>query len=99
MRRRRKKKPSAVIAKLDKIKVAIQQLSGILANHSGRISTLEFVRPPEESIRVVTQKVNPDPQTPFEQGLAWTTKQVNQHLNGLGETDMQDIIQSALTGK
>lgn len=64
-----------------------------------QVAEVKSQRPPEERIRVVTQKTIEEPKTGFEKTLAWTTNQVNQHLNSLDETSLQDIVQSAITGK
>lgn len=103
--RKKKKSPSSALL-LARQANQITALTAQMANlvqlvHALNIQVAEvkFQRPPEERIRVVTQKTIEEPKTGFEKTLNWTTNQVNQHLNSLGETDMQDIIQSALTGK
>lgn len=49
-----------------------------------------------KDIRVVTQKPPEKPETEFEKTVAWTTNQVNQHLNGMTDKQRDSIVQQAL---
>jgi hypothetical protein len=102
---RKKRKPSIELIELKRqIRALTSEMTQSRKNHLTLMKIVQEFRqesklPPEERIRVVTQKTVEEPKTGFEAVLNWTTNQTNQHLNSLGESDLQDIIQSALTGK
>lgn len=106
MKKLRKKKRKVVSSEVSSLKREIERLVYVVQTLSNEvyatqrtISDIPFQRPSAENIRVVTQKPPEEPKTDFEKVLNWTTNQTNQHLNSLDEPALQEIINSALTGR
>lgn len=101
-----KKKRKVVSNQVASLKREIETLVSVVQTLSNKvyatqrtISDMRFQRPPAENIRVVTQKTVEEPKTEFDKVLNSTTDQVNQLLNSLDEPTLQEIINSAITGR
>jgi hypothetical protein len=100
MRIIKRKKTQAVFNlenKVISLSVQLEYLIKLVVKQQDEIEKLRLARPPVENIRVVPQKVNPD--APQDARLDWTTEHVNNHLNSLSGLDLQDIVESAITGE
>jgi hypothetical protein len=73
-----------------------QMLIRAILDLTKEIKELRQELKPQPDIRVVTQKTVKEPKTEFEDTLAFTTRQVNEHLNGLMQEDAIKIVKEAL---
>lgn len=97
IKRKKKITIADVLVKQQKQLDSIQKQINAVAECVMRIQQPVYQRPPVENIRV-----SPLAQVPLaleNEVLNWTTNQVNKHLDSLSGPDLQDIVESAITGK
>lgn len=81
----------------------VAQLAEVVAKQHYAIADLKFERPPVENIRVAPQKPIESEDgkqlSHFNKLVKATQLEVSKHLDSLAGTDLQDIVQSAISGK
>lgn len=97
LRKKVKKKRVVVSNEVKILTKAVDMLAREVTRLQTKFDELRGLRVFEPAdVRVVTQKVKEDPQTDFEKTLAFTTRQVNEHLNSMNPKELDSIVQQAL---